>query len=79
MYSSFDLCNSVLVITKKKLAFMVFVLVALFESQSLGTSIVRLRNIVSGRFLAINSKGRIITQVWFLSSPLSRVIRLDGA
>ncbi|KAJ7363452.1 hypothetical protein OS493_009606 [Desmophyllum pertusum] len=33
-----------------------------FESQSLGTSIVRLRNVVSGRFLAINSRGRIITQ-----------------
>lgn len=36
---------------------------AFFESQSLGTSIVRLRNLVSGRFLAINAKGRVVTQV----------------
>jgi len=33
-----------------------------FESQSLGTSLVRLRNLVTGRFLAINSNGRVVTQ-----------------
>lgn len=33
-----------------------------FECQSFGTSIVRLRNLVTGRFLAINSKGRVVTQ-----------------
>lgn len=49
--------------THTKLVLTNFVLLAFFESQSLGTSIVRLRNIASGRFLAINSKGRIITQV----------------
>lgn len=49
--------------THTKLVLTNFVLSAFFESQSLGTSIVRLRNIASGRFLAINSKGRIITQV----------------
>ena len=36
---------------------------AYFESQSLGTSILRLRNLVTGRFLAINSNGRAVTQV----------------
>lgn len=33
-----------------------------FECQSFGTSIVRLRNLVTGRFLAINSNGRVVTQ-----------------
>ena len=36
---------------------------ALFESQSFGTSILRLRNLVTGRFLAINSNGKVVTQV----------------
>lgn len=43
---------------------------AFFESQSLGTSIVRLRNLVSGRFLAINEKGRVVTQVRILCKTL---------
>ncbi|XP_068696118.1 fibroblast growth factor 1-like [Montipora capricornis] len=33
-----------------------------FEFQSFGTSIVRLRNLATGRFLAINSNGRVVTQ-----------------
>ena len=45
--------------------FLPFSNAAFFEFQSFGTSIVRLRNLVTGRFLAINSNGRVVTQVRF--------------
>lgn len=52
------------------IALLFFFNTAFFESQSLGTSIVRLRNLVSGRFLAINEKGRVVTQVRILCKTL---------